>query len=205
MIRIFTLLATLIISVSIFAQSPRKMSYQAVVRNSSGELLVNKDVGMRVSILQDSPTGTEVYKEIYNPNPKTNTNGLVSVEIGGGIALTGDFSDIDWGNGEFFIKTETDPAGGTNYSIAGISQLLSVPYAFHAKTAESVTGGMSETDPEFTASPAAGITDDDLINIENLSGVNTGDQDLSHLATKEALEDSVNMLRNELSGEGGVT
>lgn len=204
MIRTFTFFAAILFSISVVAQLPRKMSYQAVVRNNSGELVINQDVGMRISILLDSPTGTEVYKEIYNPNPKTNAYGLVSVEIGGGIALTGTFSSIDWGNGEYFIKTETDPTGGTNYTITGISQLLSVPYALHAQTAETVTGGMNETDPGFTASPAAGISEEDMVDIENLSGINTGDQDLSSLATKIALEDSISMLRGEISNGGGV-
>jgi uncharacterized protein (TIGR02145 family) len=203
MTKIISVLFALIISAGLFAQSPRKMSYQAVVRNGNGELLVNKDVGMRISILYGSSTGTEVYREIYNPNPKTNSNGLVSVEIGGGIALTGNFSSIDWGSGEYFIKTETDPSGGTNYSIVGISQMLSVPYALHAKTAESVTGGMSETDPAFKASPAAGITAADVTKLNNLSGINTGDQDLSPLATKTALKDSISKVRKEITDAGG--
>ena len=195
MIRSFTFIIGMLTSLSILAQSPRMMSYQAVVRNSNGDLIVNHDVGMRISILQESPSGTEVYKEIYNPNPKTNSYGLVSVEIGGGIALAGNFSSIEWGNGEYFIKTETDPTGGTNYSIIGISQLLSVPYALHAKTAETVTGGMLETDPEFSASPAAEITEDDLIKLQNLSV----SQDLSELATQLALEDSISILRSEIN------
>jgi hypothetical protein len=199
MMKIYTFFTALLISVTLFAQSPRKMSYQAVVRNGNGELLVNQAVGMRISILHNSPTGTEVYREIYNPNPKTNTNGLVSIEIGGGIALNGSFSAIDWSNGEYFIKTETDPSGATNYTITGISQLLSVPYALHAKTAETVTGGMSETDPAFVASPAAGITAADVAKLNNLSGSNTGDQDLSSLATKVALKDSISKVKKQIT------
>jgi hypothetical protein len=90
---------------------------------------------MQISILQGSSTGTVVYTETQTPT--TNANGLVSIEIGGGAG----FSTIDWANGPYFIKTETDPTGGTTYSITGTSQLLSVPYALHAKTAESITGG----------------------------------------------------------------
>jgi len=205
MIKIFTFFTVLLMSATLLAQSPRKMSYQAVVRNNNGELLVNQDVGMRVSILHNSPAGTEVYREIYNPNPKTNANGLLSIEIGGGIALSGSFSAINWGKGEYFIKTETDPSGGTNYTITGISQLLSVPYALHAKTAETVTGGMSETDPAFAASPAAGITASDITRLNNLSGTNSGDQDLSSLATKLALKDSISKVRKQITDLGGMT
>jgi hypothetical protein len=130
-------LANYLITISVIAQAPQKMSYQAVIRNSSYALVTNTQVGMRISILQGSATGIEVYKEIFNPNPSTNANGLVSVEIGAGIALTGTFATIDWSDGSYFIKTETDPAGGTNYTITGTSQLLSTPYALYAKTAET--------------------------------------------------------------------
>ena len=114
---------------SALAQAPQKMSYQAVIRNASNALVTNAAVGMRISILQGSATGTEIYKEIYNPNPQTNANGLLTLEIGSGLVITGTFATIDWSASPYFIKTETDPAGGTNYTITGTSQLLSVPYA----------------------------------------------------------------------------
>jgi hypothetical protein len=132
-------------TLSVFAQTPEKMSYQAVIRNSSNELLTNQAVNMRISILQGSTSGTAVYVETQTPT--TNTNGLVSLEIGSGTVVNGDFTTIAWVNGPYFIKTETDPSGGTNYSITGTSQLLSVPYALHAKTAETISGGITETDP----------------------------------------------------------
>jgi uncharacterized protein (TIGR02145 family) len=109
------------------AQSPNKMSYQAVIRDNSNALVTNQIVGMQISILQGSASGTAVYAETQIPT--TNTNGLVSIEIGGGTVVSGNFSTINWANGPYFIKTETDPAGGTNYTITGTSQLLSVPYA----------------------------------------------------------------------------
>jgi hypothetical protein len=143
-------------------QVPEKMSYQAVIRNSSGQLVSTQTVGMQISILQGTASGTSVYVETHTPT--TNINGLVSLEIGAGIAQSGNFSAIDWANGPYFIKTETDIDGGTNYTISGTSQLLSVPYALHAKTAETVVGGISEIDPEFNASVAAGITSADTAN-----------------------------------------
>jgi hypothetical protein len=143
-------------------QVPEKMSFQAVIRNSSGQLVSTQTVGMQISILQGTASGTSVYVETHTPT--TNINGLVSLEIGAGIAQSGNFSAIDWANGPYFIKTETDIDGGTNYTISGTSQLLSVPYALHAKTAETVVGGISEIDPEFNASVAAGITSADTAN-----------------------------------------
>ncbi len=162
--RIFTFLAAVLITVSVFAQSPQKMSYQAIIRNNSDALVVNQQVGMSISILQGSASGSVVYKEIYNPNPQTNANGLVNIEIGNGIPVTGTFASIDWSTGSYFIKADTDPTGGTNYTITGTSQLLSVPYALHAKTAETVTGTIAETDPVFATSIASGITGADTTN-----------------------------------------
>jgi hypothetical protein len=133
--RLFTLPMVILLTFTLFAQSPHEMSYQAVIRDAGNNLVTSHAVGMRISILQGSATGTEIYKEIYNPNPLTNANGLVSIEIGGGIPLTGTFSTINWAAGPFFLKTETDPTGGTNYTISGTSQLLSVPYSLYSATA----------------------------------------------------------------------
>ena len=139
---------TLCLSTAV-AQVPEKMSYQAVIRNSSDILVSNQQVGMQISIIQGSVSGTVVYIETQTPT--TNVNGLVSLEFGTGTVVLGTFASIDWANGTYFIKTETDPTGGSDYTITDISQMMSVPYALHSKTAESITGGISETDPVFTA------------------------------------------------------
>jgi len=137
--KLFTLLAAAIITAITFAQAPSKMSYQAVVRDAADALVSNQAVGMQVSILQGSFSGNPVYVETHGPS--TNSNGLVIIEIGSGTAVSGIFNSIDWGNGPYFIKTETDPTGGTSYTITGTSQLLSVPYALRANIADSVVGG----------------------------------------------------------------
>ncbi|WP_336962419.1 collagen-like protein [Chryseobacterium contaminans] len=123
------------------SQAPEKMSYQAIVRNGSGQLLINQGIAIKVSLLQGSPAGTLVYSERLTGN--TNTNGLISMEIGTGTVLSGVFSSIDWTLGNYYLKTETDPSGGTNYTIAGTSQLLSVPYAMYAKSAGGGGGSFS--------------------------------------------------------------
>jgi hypothetical protein len=116
------------------AQAPQKMSYQAVLRNASNALVTNMTVGMKISVLQGTITGTVAYAETQTPT--TNANGLVTLEIGTGTPITSTFASINWANGPFFIKTETDPAGGTNYTISGTSQLLSVPYALFSANAQ---------------------------------------------------------------------
>ena len=141
--------AVLLMTVSVFipqqlnAQSPEKMSYQAVIRNSDDALVTNTIVGMQISILHGSAEGTPVYTEIQTPT--TNVNGLVSIEIGTGTT-SDNFSVIDWANGLYFIKTEIDPNGGAAYGITSTSQLLSVPFALHSKVAEHIAVAVSTTD-----------------------------------------------------------
>jgi hypothetical protein len=139
---LFTILAAVLLTATMWAQTPQKMSYQAVIRNSSDVLVTNTQIGMEINIRQGSSTGTVVYTETQTPT--TNANGLVSIEIGGGTVASGNFSSINWANGPYFVKTETDPNGATGgiaYTITGTSQLLSVPYALYAANAGTATGG----------------------------------------------------------------
>ena len=142
------------------AQTPQKMSYQAVIRNSGNVLVANTNVSMRISILQGSSTGTATYVETQNTT--TNANGLATIQIGAGTTSTGVFSDLQWSNGLFFIKTETDPTGGTNYTISATSQLMSVPYALYAEKSGNTwgTSGNAGTNP---TSNFIGTTDDNDI------------------------------------------
>jgi len=114
-----------------FAQAPQKMSYQAVIRNATNALVTNTSVGMRVSILQGSASGTAVYVETQTAI--TNANGLVSVKIGEGTPVSGSMASIDWSVGPYFIKSETDLTGGSNYTLVGSTELLSVPYALYSE------------------------------------------------------------------------
>ena len=124
------LIATVVMVSSAMAQAPQKMSYQSVIRNTSGALVANQAVGVKISLLQGSATGTAVYVETQNPT--TNANGLASFQIGAGTVVSGSFTSINWAAGPYFVKTETDPTGGSNYAIAGTTQLLSVAYALYA-------------------------------------------------------------------------
>ncbi len=127
--KIFTLLAAIFLMAAGWAQSPQKMSYQAIIRNASGQV-VGTQIGMRISILKGSASGTAVYVETQTPTP--NINGLVSIEIGGGTVVSGSIAAIVWSAGPYYIKTEVATAAPlTTYTITGTSQILSVPYALY--------------------------------------------------------------------------
>lgn len=139
------------------AQSPEKMKYQAVIRDNNGHVVINQAIGMQISILQGDLPGTVVYTETQSL--LSNAQGLTSTEIGTGTVVLGDFSTIDWANGPYFLQIETDPAGGTNYTVTGTNQLLSVPYAMHSKTADSLVDIES-----FSWSTTGNLGTNDTIN-----------------------------------------
>jgi hypothetical protein len=162
-ITVFVLLFSLVA----VAQAPQRMSYQAVIRNAEGTLLTSSAIGVKVSLLQGSETGTAVYEETFTGS--TNENGLLTLELGGGTPVSGSFAAINWSSGIYYVKTETDPTGGTNYSITAVGQLLSVPYAFYAsnssvqgKTSIILTGDVTD------AEAAAQLTRELGYNTENI-------------------------------------
>jgi hypothetical protein len=157
--RLYPLLAALLLTVSALAQAPQKMSYQAVVRDAGGHLIINKQIAIQIGLKVYSSEGIFLRYD-YNERhvTTTNTNGLVTLEIGNGEPSFGTFSKIDWTYGEHYIVVGIDLDGGGTYSISGESKLLSVPYALYAATAEKLTGAITETDPLFSSSVASKIT-----------------------------------------------
>ena len=120
-----------------FSQAPQKINFQSVLRNSGGEIVSNKAVSLRISILSGSITGNTVYSETHAKT--TDASGLISLQIGNGAVFSGVFSAILWENTPHFIKLEADFNGGSNYVLLGTQELMSVPYALYAsKTDTSV-------------------------------------------------------------------
>jgi len=148
------LVAILFAVTGVWSQAPNMFKYQAVLRDASGNILANQSKTVVIDILQSNLT-TSVFNESHSVT--TTAQGLINLNIGSVENLSG----IDWTADEYFIQITVD---GT---IMGTSQLLSVPYALHAKTAETVTGGITETDPIFGASVASGITGTDTTNWNN--------------------------------------
>ncbi len=185
---LFTLLMAFAFTIGAFSQVPEKMSYQAVIRDQNGQLVTNTEVRIKVGIL-NGIEGELLWQE--EKLATTNISGLLTIEIGSEVPL---FTDMFSNSSTLYLKTEIDPSGGTNYTITGISQLLSVPYALHAKTADRVTETINETDPVFGASIAAGITGVDTAYWNNKPDNYTETQDLDDV-----------LMQNNSAGNKNIT
>ena len=177
----YHLLLSLFIATSALAQTPEKVSYQAVIRDAEGVLVIDKELDITMSILQGSDLGTAIYVETQAT--QTNANGLVSLTIGSGVAVGAQFGSIDWETGPYFIKTETAIDGE---SLTSIAELLSVPFALYAKNTSKVNGFRVATEvPE-----GALFTDDQSASEVLVNALNT----LEAETVQEALEQLQQML-----------
>ncbi len=185
----FTLTCLVVIlAILLFAQTPQAFKYQAVVRNSVGEIISNEVVGIRISIHDVTAGGTIIYQETFSET--TNQFGLVNLEIGNGTAIIGTFTGIDWGNNSKFLEVEIDPAGGSTYVSVGTSELLSVPYALFSEHSKDAVWDKSGNEISYTdgnvgigiSNPVGTLdvrgtgTDDGVV-------INLGNSDLSHKLT----------------------
>ena len=139
---------TVFISLMLNAQAPQGFNYQASIRDASNNIVANQSVGIQMTIIQGSISGSSVYQETFADS--TSATGIVSIVIGTGSAVWGSFSGIDWGNGPYFIETAVDISGGTTYQVMGAQQLMSVPYALYAENVSSSSGGSGFDKVTFT-------------------------------------------------------
>ena len=208
---LLSLVAIATISLSSFGQAPEGFKYQAVVRDAANTILNNQAVGMQMTIQQGSVGGTTLYQETFAPT--TNAYGLVNLEIGSGSVVSGDFTTIDWANGPYFIETAIDVTGGTSYAVIGTSQLMSVPYALHANTAENVTNDLvDDADADPTNEMNTGVvlngtdlevTDGNGTIVTDLSSLQDGVNDADADPTNE-LQD-ISLTGSDLTLSSGST
>ena len=144
-------------------KTPLFFNYQTAILNVNNEPLLNTTVSFRISILKDTSSGTSVYQETHSAT--TNSKGLAGFKIGNGAVVSGTFSTIEWSDAIYFLKVEADVAGATSYQDFGTTQLVSVPYALHAKTADRLTGGASA---KIASKVSNEIKKDSKNDIENL-------------------------------------
>jgi hypothetical protein len=139
-------LVMLLPAMEVMGQVPTRFNQQAVVRDTTGQVVANRPLRLRISLEQTAGGASVVrYREVHQVT--TNANGLYSVEVGGGAVELGQMDSVRWELGSVYLKTEVDPSGGQNYILSSNRELLSVPYALYsakaqnAQTAQSLAGG----------------------------------------------------------------
>ena len=147
--KVLVTLLAIVTFATLYAQAPQGFNYQAVVRNAAGQLITNRNVGVRISIIQNSVSGNVIYQQ--EEVVTTNANGLFTLIVGDNST---DFANIDWARGPYFIKSEVDLTGGRNYTLSTSQKILAVPYAHYAniaRMAETISPDWSynERDPYF--------------------------------------------------------
>ena len=117
------------------AQAPQGFNYQATVRNSAGDLIIDTNVYFKFNVIQGSDTSVPIFTEThYVP---TDDLGQVNLVIGQGTPSAGTFSELDWSQGSYYLGIELDTGNG--YVAMGTTQLLSVPYALYAENSGNST------------------------------------------------------------------
>ena len=142
-----------------WAQAPQGFNYQALVRDASANAIVSQDVNMRFTIHADSVNGNAEY--IETQHKVTSPQGIITVIMGGGNVVIGNFAGINWGAGPKFMQVEMDITGGNNFVDMGTSQLMSVPYALYAANSQvgptGATGATGATGPDGPNGPTGAI------------------------------------------------
>ena len=183
---------------TLHAQVPEAVNYQGVARDASGSPLTNQAIGLQISIRSGGAAGPVEYQETHSVT--TNNLGLFTLMIGQGTTVSGTFSAINWGGNSHFVEVEMDPTGGTSYTSIGTSQLVTVPYAFHANTVENDAVDDADADPTNEHNTGLNLNGTTL---EVTDGGGTLTQDLSSL--QDGVNDADADPNNELNTGMGLS
>ena len=169
---LFTLLLLILVAAGLSAQAPTAFKFQAVASDDSNEPLISQNIGVRISLLSGSATGSVVYSERHQL--VTSVLGVFDLEVGSGTVVSGDMEAIDWGGDTYYLKVDLDIDGGTDYVNMGATQLVSVPYALYAGNA----GGGSDDQTLTLSGTDLSIEDGNSVDLSALQdGVNDADAD----------------------------
>jgi hypothetical protein len=143
MYKLSAFLMALAISGSLLAQVPQKFNYQGIARDAKGNPMGGRTLSLKLSVLPTADASAAEYEEVQTVS--TNEFGLYTLQIGSGIARTGEMKNVQWETGNKYIRVAIDPEGGSNCQNAGTTQLLSVPYAMYADRAGTAKSGSERT------------------------------------------------------------
>jgi hypothetical protein len=153
--KLVLLIVTVILVKAVQAQIPQTLNYQGIARNASGEPIRYQEISVRISIIDSALAGKVAYQETRRV--LTNYVGLFNIVIGGPDAfyVLGSISAVDWATGNKHIRLEIDPAGQSNFTIAGTTKLQSVPYALYSTPSGSASGDLTGNYPAPSIAPRA--------------------------------------------------
>ena len=153
--KLVLLIVTVILVKAVQAQIPQTLNYQGIARNASGEPIRYQEISVRISIIDSALAGKVAYQETRRVF--TNYVGLFNIVIGGPDAfyVLGSISAVDWATGNKHIRLEIDPAGQSNFTIAGTTKLQSVPYALYSTPSGSASGDLTGNYPAPSIAPKA--------------------------------------------------
>ncbi|MDP4263893.1 MAG: hypothetical protein Q8941_15305 [Bacteroidota bacterium] len=192
---------TLSFIICVSAQTPQAMNYQAIARNSLGQIVPSQNIGVRFTITD--ATGNTVY---YQETQSTTTNnfGLFTLAIGKGTAVSGAIAPIDWSTGgDKYLKVEIAPQGGSNYTIQGTTQLISVPYALYSEKTKLIGGNAititngNTINANYIAGPGINITGNTISSSAWLLNGNAGTTASNFLGTTD--NQPINFRTNNIS------
>ena len=184
-----------------YGQAPPELfNFQGIARDGLGNELVNQAIGLQISIREANTTGAIIYQETHIAS--TNQFGLFTVQIGGGVVVSGTFTAIGWGSNSHYVQVELDATGGTSYLDMGTQQLFSVPYALYSKSSGTggptgPTGAQGATGAQGT-SGAQGATGTDGVGIINTVNNGNGTFTISY-------SDNSTFTTGDLTGPQGIT
>ncbi|MBK8643552.1 MAG: tail fiber domain-containing protein [Saprospiraceae bacterium] len=200
-----TFILILFVFSSGWTQVPYGLNFQTIVRDKDGKPIIQRNINIQFSILKNSTTGEVVYSEEHRTS--VNEFGLANVLIGYGFPLLGRFNQINWADGGFFLKTEIDPNGGSNYELSSISPFLSVPYALYAEKTKLDAGpGIMVEGNRISAEDSSSMNEIQILSLNNNQlNLSKGGGSVTLSTTADNWGAQVVVTNTTLTGDGTIS
>jgi len=101
----------------VLSQIPKAFSYQGILMNNSGETTINKNLRLKITLVDVKTNDEETYSEMHNI--ESNNEGLFNIDVGKGIPLAGTFNQQKSITKAHYVRVEMDTNGQSNYQFIG--------------------------------------------------------------------------------------